>query len=437
MALVKRLTVSVRARSAFAASGAVAVALVLASLALLVVLHDSVRASAVATATARAHDVAAELTADGAVTSGVNLAPGFGDESSVQVLDGGSVVAETDEDVGDGPFVTVQLDVAGVSGADRVVVRQSYENGAETVTDAAQALLVAVPLLVLLVGALTFVLTGRALRPVERIRARTAQISHTDLGMRVDVPSTGDEVARLAVTLNEMLERLDDAQRAQDQFVADASHELRSPLAAVRVELDVAARRPDEVDWHSTLATLRGSNARMQTLVDDLLVLSRTADGGVVDRAHEVDLDEVVERVGFAARAPSLDVEVVSDPVRVTGSVGELERVVQNLVDNACRHASAHVRLTVRRDAGDAVVMVDDDGPGIPEADRSRVFDRFVRLDESRARAAGGSGLGLSIVAGIVASHGGSVHVTTSDLGGARVVVRVPVTGQDSSRAMR
>ncbi|ROS30581.1 HAMP domain-containing sensor histidine kinase [Cellulomonas sp. PhB150] len=431
------MAVSVRARSAIAAMGAVSIALVLASLALLVVLHDSVRASAVATATARAHDVAAELRADGAVTSGLNLSPGFGDASSVTVLDDGQVVATSESGVTEGPVVTAVIGVPGIDGADQVVVQQSYESGAETVTDAAQALLVAVPLLVLLVGALAFVLTGRALRPVEKIRARTAQISHTDLGMRVDVPSTGDEVARLAVTLNEMLERLDDAQRVQDQFVADASHELRSPLAAVRVELEVAARRPGEVDWATTLASLRGSNARMEALVDDLLVLSRASESSAVDRGQEVDLDEIVERVGFAARTPSLSVEVRSSPVRARGSAPELERVVQNLVENACRHASSRVRLTVRSDAGEAVVEVDDDGSGIPEADRSRVFDRFVRLDEGRARAAGGAGLGLAIVAGIVGSHSGSVHVVTSDLGGTRVVVRVPLAAQVSSPAIR
>ncbi|WP_456846855.1 sensor histidine kinase [Cellulomonas sp. P5_C6] len=444
---------SVRARSALAASGAVAVALVLAALGLLVVLHDSVERNAVAAATTRAHDVAAELTTDGQVTSGINLAPGPGDVAHVQILDGTTVVAASpavggaaplasapavpgtavqvpaDSDgPGDGPFVTVLLGVDGVEGADAVLVQQSYAEGAETIVDVAQALLLAVPALVLVVGALTYVLTGRALRPVEEIRRRTAQISDADVSTRIEVPSTGDEVARLAVTLNGMLDRLHAAHQAQVRFVADASHELRSPLAAVRAELDVAERHPESADWPRTAHLVRAAGERMQQLVDDLLVLTRTAEGGGPSRDQDVDLDDVVEGVGFGLRPPvSVAVEVVTAPARVHGDPRDLERVVQNLADNALRHAAGRVRLSVGAAAGTAEVRVDDDGPGVPLGSRELVFDRFARLDEGRDRAAGGSGLGLAIVRGIVTAHGGTVVVDDSSLGGASFVVRLPL----------
>jgi len=337
---------SVRARSAFAAMGAVAIALVVASLGLLVVLHRSLEAN----------EAAAAIESD-------------------------------------------------------------------AVQDAAQAMLVGVPLLVLVVGVITYLLTGRALRPVEAMRSRTAQISEADLSTRVDVPATGDEIARLAVTLNGMLDRLHDAHQAQVRFVADASHELRSPLAASRAELDVATRDPGHADWLATAEVLRTSNERMQHLVDDLLVLTRAAENAP-GRDEDVDLDDVVERIGFGLRPrDGVVVDVLTEPVRVRGNREELSRVVQNLADNAVRHAQHRVRLTVT--AG-AAIEVADDGAGIPVDDRELVFDRFVRLDDGRARSTGGSGLGLAIVRGIVGSHGGSVRVGESDLGGASLVVRLP-----------
>ena len=454
---------SVRARSALAAMGAVTIALVLASLALLVVLHDSVERNAAATASTRAHDVAAELTTDGQVTSGINLTPGPGDDAYIQILDAGAVVASSPEVAGqpalasapaapgiaevvppdavgpgEGPFVTVVLGVSGVEGADTVVVQQSYADGYDTVTDAAQALLVAVPALVLVVGAMTYVLTGRALRPVEQIRRRTSQISDADLDTRIDVPPTGDEVAELARTLNGMLDRLHAASQAQARFVADASHELRTPLAAVRAELDITARQGASADWARAASFIGASNDRMQHLVDDLLVLARTSEPSVDGRDGEVDLDDVVEGVGFRLRPPpAITVRVSTTPARVRGNRHDLERAVQNLADNAVRHATGQVRLSVGLQGDTAEISVDDDGTGIPEAAREIVFDRFVRLDEGRARAEGGSGLGLAIVRGIVVSHGGSVVATTSELGGARFVVRLPVSQAQSSAATR
>jgi len=441
--------VSVRARSALAAMGAVALALVVASLGLLGVLQRSVESTAVSTAATRAHDVAAELTTDG--VDGLNLAPGPGDPAYVQIVADGAVVAASPALADDpplttepgvpgaahrvtgvelpgpdgGPFVTVVLGVPDVALADTVLVRQSYAAGRETVEDAAQAMLVAVPLLVAVVGAVTYWLTGRALRPVEQIRRRTAQIGEADLTTRIGVPDTGDEVAALAVTLNGMLDRLHDAQQAQVRFVADASHELRSPLAVVRAEIDVATRHPAGADWPATAAVVRAANDRMQRLVDDLLVLTRTAESGAPERDQDVDLDDVVEQVGFALRPSGVLVEVATEPVRVRGNPAELGRAVQNLADNAVRHADQRAWLTLRRLDGRAVIEVADDGAGVPLADREVIFDRFARLDEGRARSAGGSGLGLAIVRGIVTAHGGTVRAGASTAGGALFTIEL------------
>jgi signal transduction histidine kinase len=463
---------SVRARSAAAATVVVGIALGLSSWGLLAVLRDSVERNAVATATTRAQDVAAELVADGRLTSGVNLAPAPGEQAYLQVVGDGVVrgaspghsgvppLVRTAPDPGDAvevpgpgsdvpvgaPSVTVALGVGGVEGVDAVVIRQSYAGADETVLDTGQALTLGVPALVVLVGAVTYGLTGWSLAPVEHIRRRAALISASEMDARIDVPATGDEIARLAVTLNEMLDRLHIAHQAQERFVADASHELRSPLAAVRAELDVAARGGRDADWRRAAQVVGLATGRMQALVEDLLVLARTAEPEPALHAQDVDLDDVAETVGFAVRrGTELRVDVRTVPVRVRGHAGDLERLVQNLMDNAVRHAREEVRLTLVVDGGAAVLAVDDDGPGIPEAARAEVFERFVRLDPGRSRGSGGAGLGLAIVRGIVRAHGGTITVADSELGGARFVVRVPEApgapgapdGQGASGAIR
>ncbi|GAA3823864.1 two-component sensor histidine kinase [Cellulomonas soli] len=445
-----------RTRSAAAATAVVTVALVVGAFGLLMVLHGSIVRAAQSTAAVRAEDVAAELVADGSVTSGLNLNPTAGeDEAHVQLLAAGQLVAASSTadqptaDVpdalapgqvvdlaGTGPTVGVALGVGGVDGVDTVVVWQSYASGQEAVLDVVQALALGVPVLVALVGVTTYLLTGRALRPVEAIRRRSEQISEADDEARIDVPRSGDEIEALARTLNGMLERLHAAHASQLQFVADASHELRSPLAALRAELDVAERSSTN-DWGRTARVVRSSGDRMQRLVEDLLVLTRAEERSATDRSGAVDLDAVVEEVGFGLLVPEgLSVRVDTAPVQVPGSADELHRAVLNLAENASRHARAHVRLTVREAGGSAVVHVDDDGPGIPVGAREEIFARFSRLDTGRARDTGGTGLGLAIVRGIAAAHGGEVHVGDSELGGARFTLTIP-TGTEHARAAR
>jgi signal transduction histidine kinase len=241
------------------------------------------------------------------------------------------------------------------------------------------------------------------------------------------VPLARDEVGRLAETMNEMLGRLEAAQGVQRRFVADASHELRSPLATIAAGLELlqdgSSMRDSDV---VTVVALRGEAERLHRLVEALLLLARADERGLQPRRDEVDLDDVAEAERVRPGAGGVPAEVHADPVRVIGDRGQLARVVRNLVDNARRHASTRVLVTVRRDGGDAVVEVSDDGPGVPVAERGRVFERFVRLDDARARSDGGSGLGLAIVAEVAAAHDGSVEIDDAPGGGALFRVRLP-----------
>jgi signal transduction histidine kinase len=277
-----------------------------------------------------------------------------------------------------------------------------------------------------------WVLVGRTLRPVERIRARVAEIGMGELDQRVPVPAGGDEVARLAVTMNEMLARLESAARRQQQFVADASHELRTPLTRMRVELEVDERDPEHADpaatRHSQLEEITG----MQRMIEDLLLLARGDAGQLGEQDWQtVDLDDVVlDEIAATAASQGVhfDASAVS-AAQVSGSRDELRRVVRNLVENAARHARATVAVELGEHGESAVLTVGDDGPGIPPGQRALVFERFGRLDE--ARSGDRTGLGLAIVHDIVLRHGGSVVIGDHALGGAAVTITLPkVSGQ-------
>lgn len=313
-----------------------------------------------------------------------------------------------------------------------VFVAASTEGLERTVRAARNAALIIGPVLVVVVGALVYIMAGRALRPVERIRREVEEISGSDLHRRVPEPGSGDEIEALAVTMNGMLARIEHDAGRQRRFAADASHELRSPLASMAAQLDVDLAHQDTADWAATATALRAETSRMQTLVDDLLLLARSDDGvasGPPARARPVALDDLVLDT-LARLAPEPRITITTERVGrvdVVGDPTQLGRMVANLVLNARRHARSAVELGLTAAHGRAVFTVDDDGPGIPDADRERVFERFVRLDEARSRDAGGSGLGLALCAQICRSHGGTIAVDASDLGGARLVVTLPL----------
>ena len=241
-------------------------------------------------------------------------------------------------------------------------------------------------------------------------------------------PRSEDEVARLARTLNAMLARVQTSVEQQRRFVADAAHELRSPIASLRTQLETARESRTPVDWQRRSATLLEDTVRMQRLTDQLLLLARLdAAAGSVWRQRPVDLDDVALSVAQRTAVPAgvtLDLSEVR-PAQVSGDPILLEQLVANLLDNALRHARGSVRMRVRRD-GAAVLQVDDDGLGIPVDGRGEVLRRFARLDSARDRGSGGVGLGLAIAADIVRAHGGTLDVGDSGLGGARPEAHLP-----------
>ena len=310
-----------------------------------------------------------------------------------------------------------------------VVAARSLDEAQAASSASLLTLGVAVPVALLVLGVTTWFVVGRALRSVESMRREVAEVTAANLSHRLADPGGGDEVSRLAATLNGMLDRLDASATAQRRFVGDASHELKTPLATIRQHAEVALLHPESIDGQALAGTVLGEEARLTALVQGLLVLARADEGALGVVRRPVDLDDLVLTEAARLRAgqgASVDATAVG-PARVQGDEGLLGQVVRNLVVNAARHARSAVAVgLVETPDGRAVLTVDDDGSGVAEADRQRIFDRFVRLDEARDRDAGGSGLGLAIVAEIVRVHGGSVRVETSPAGGARFVVDLP-----------
>jgi signal transduction histidine kinase len=230
--------------------------------------------------------------------------------------------------------------------------------------------------------------------------------------------------------MNEMLERVEDATVRQQRFVADASHELRSPLTRIRTELEVDLARPETADLRTTGESVLEETVAMEALIGDLLHLARSDAGASAGRRQPVDLDDLVMREAASIRARgrvTVDMHGVS-AAQVVGDPDHLARAVRNLVDNAQRHATSAITLALVEHGGVARLVVADDGPGIPTGQRGLIFERFARLDDARSRDAGGTGLGLAITREIIEAHGGTIVVGDADAGGAEFVVEIPLS---------
>ncbi|MBT1605161.1 sensor histidine kinase [Curtobacterium flaccumfaciens] len=444
---------SVRARTTLGAGVVVLAALVIGAVAFVVVLRlvllDGVRTSA---------EAGLEQVSSRVETDGAAAVTGYEDVLVQVIGDGGAVLAHGEDADGaalptadesrwthDGErWLLVADDVDLPGGGEATLVYGSTLDQADTAVRTAVVLLaVGVPVLVLVLVAVTWAVTGRSLRPVEQMRTEVETIRAARPDARVEVPDTGDEVARLASTMNAMLDRLELSAESQRRFVSDASHELRSPIASIRQHAEVAVAHPGRTEVADLADVVRSEAVRLQDLVTGLLELSRLDEGGIRTR-RPVDLDDLALDAVARARARStagdapardgdapavrVDGSAIS-AARVLGDERVLAGVVRNLVDNAVRHASTRVAVSLTEHDGSAVLTVDDDGTGVPEDERERVFERFVRLDEARSRDAGGAGLGLAIVRDAVRAHGGDTSVVTSPLGGARFVVRIALGG--------
>jgi signal transduction histidine kinase len=329
------------------------------------------------------------------------------------------------EEVDENEVETYSLRVAAAQpGSTRVVIASEFDSINSTLADSRRLLAFGIPLATLIGTALFWLLTGRALRPVETLRRDAQKIAESGTGGRVQQPQRTDEIGRLASTLNNMLERLDERTEILHRFVSDASHEIRSPVANIRARIETA--RPD--DWARTRPDVVGEVERVEAIVDDLTYLARSDEGRVQISKERIELDQLL--FDEAARLQSrgrvtVDASAV-EPLVVNGDRGQLARVVRNLVDNAERHAEAEIGLAVHETQTEVAIQVDDDGPGIPMESRDAVFERFSRLDDSRQRLTGGTGLGLAIVRDIVSRHEGMVTIGDSPLGGARVTITLP-----------
>ena len=366
----------------------------------------------------------------------------------VQVVDtDGKVLASSANLAGAAPITSTQpglrvvTNVPGRNESFRVLIRQidssegpvslivgiNNDDVTEPATILSRLLAILVPAAVLLLGALVWWLTGRTLRPVERMRIEIAEITGSNLGRRVAEPATGDEIDRLAHTMNDTLDRLEGAILRQQRFVADASHELRSPLTRIRSEIEIGIATGEPADQATRERSVLDETINLQHLVDDLLQLARSDEGLADSEFDPVDLDDIVLREARRLRERArvvVDTRSVS-AAHISGDARQLTRAVRNLLDNAERHASSTVTITLAEVDGQVRLTVADDGDGIPLEARQLIFERFARLDDARTRDAGGTGLGLAIVRDIIQRHGGTV---TLDSGPAtRFVVALPL----------
>ena len=449
-----RRRLGVRLRSALAAALVVAVTSLAAGGVLLVTARGILLDNVNTAADDRAAQVAAALKGGSSDLTAL-LRPSARDRTVVQVLDGsGAVVAASDALSGQGPmsprrppsgervrdqrrlpgtrdepFRIVALGVSTPAGARTILVGESLDAVDDGTGAIVVALLLGLPLLGVVVGGATFLFVGRTLRPVEAMTRQAALITSRNLHARLPVPAADDEIAALASTMNTMLDRIESASAAQRRFVGDASHELRSPLATVQANADLLGGADLPEPAARSAGRIRQESARMARLVDDLLLLARADDSGLRQRRQDVDLDDIVytERERLGLEHPELNVRAAFEPVRVTGDADALLRAVRNLIDNSARHAATQVAISVGIRDGAAEIVIGNDGPPIPAADRERIFGRFVRLDDSRSRTDGGSGLGLAIAREIVGAHGGTLTVDNLDRGAA-MRIRLPLS---------
>ncbi len=440
---------SVRTRTTVVAAGVVLIALGAGAFGLVWLVRDRLTSADRSATVLRARDVLALAQSDDLP---VRLSFPGDENGATQVLDAaGAVVASTANIEGESPISPLRpaagatasdirrvdviddeqryvvVAVAAGDGARTVVSATSLESTEDTVSALTEALAIGLPVVIVMVAITTRILVGRALRPVAAITAEVSDITDRELDRRVPEPSSSDEIQQLAVTMNRMLGRLEESSARQRRFVADASHELRSPLASARAALEVAVLHPDSRE--SLVAAINDAlidHDRLDRLAKDLLAIARLDGQSSAGIATEVDVGSIVATLVQRRPEGSIILDVQGDLASVRTSEHAVLQVVTNLLDNAARHRKGATRVRVEQRPDGLVVEVHDDGPGIPAVDRQRVFEPFTRLDEARV-ADEGAGLGLAIVHELVTSLGGTVSIGESALGGAAAVVRIPV----------
>ncbi|MEO8749836.1 MAG: HAMP domain-containing sensor histidine kinase [Allobranchiibius sp.] len=438
---------SLRARLTAAATVVIALGMLIAAALLVWRVHTSLVANLDATVTNQAQNVSV----DAARGSSAGKLPSSGDGAPiVQVVAGdGQVVAgssnldhptvtmftapknlaindpltstqrgvDDGDGDGDGPYRVAVLKVRTPAGPVTVYAALPTKDIQQSTSELIGTLAAGVPLLSLALALVAWLLVGRALKPVESIRRQAAALPGTGVIGRLEPALSNDELGRLTDTFNDLLARIETSSATQRQFVADAAHELRNPVAALRAQLEISTLHPDTHVDVARLGEMLTDTERLSYLVDDLLALARM-DANTDSHRQLVDLDDLV--LDEVRRAGSRGVRVDASAVsagQVLGDRAALDRIARNLLDNAVRHAHTSVVVRLESTPGEVVLTVGDDGPGIAPADRQRVFERFTRLDDARGRDAGGAGLGLAIVHDVVIRHGGKVRITDNHPG--------------------
>jgi heavy metal sensor kinase len=444
----------IRKRSVLSAVVVVTFSLLVGGAFLLLVLQSSLTSAAWSTLSVRANDAARLLEEEGIEETQSTLAEDPRSGERVQIVDSSNrVVAWSSRRVrgdpisalrpapgktakeqlaqvpalGDDDEVLVSARGVEVHGKPYVVlVAAPLEVQTETLRTVGLLLLAAAPLLVALVAVAVWVLVGQSLKTVERIRRQVSEIDGRRLSERVEVPPTGDEIAALASTMNEMLDKLEHSNNSHRAFFSDASHELRSPLSTLVTTAEVASLDRSGKTWLDMQQTVISESSRMQSLVEDLLTLAKVDAHQLQLEIQDVDLEDVLDsEINRLRTVSSLEITSALQPVRLRGDERRLAQVFRNLLDNAARHAKSRIVVGMGRRAEEVVVSVDNDGEIISPEDRHRVFERFARLDASRSTDGGGSGLGLAISREIMGAHGGTVVAAESD-GWCRFQVRLP-----------
>lgn len=445
----------VRRRSVLSALVVVGAALVVGAAVLVWLLHSALINTATSALESRALDLASVFAEQGVTSAQETIDDDRRPGEILQLLRAdGQVVASSESRLAGGaitallpaPGVTAhaELDLVPelrdaddylvaargvtVGGADYVVlVASPVQVQSDTVRTVSLFLLGATPAILVLVGIAVWVLVGRSLATVERIRSQVDVIDTQHLADRVDVPPTEDEITRLAVTMNTMLGRLEASDGALRAFFSDASHELRSPLATLVTTAEVAATDPTGRTWMDLQPTVLSETRRMQALVEDLLTLAKADSQALAREQTELDVEDIMDaEVRRLRTVTRLTITTDIDAARVVGDQGRLTQVIRNLLDNAVRHARTAIRVETHRSGGTVAITIDNDGDPVPVDQRERVFERFVRLEQSRVRDGAGSGLGLAISREIVALHGGQVFADETDTGWCRFTVELP-----------
>lgn len=378
--------------------------------------------------TAQTETAVAVFDADGAVVA----SRGFADPSAVADVAPGDVVTREityiEERENEIELTDLRV-VAAQSGSMTVVVASEFNDVSDPLEAARRLLFIAIPLVAFAGGFVLWMMVGRSLKPVEQIRRDAQAIADVGAAGRVHQPEHSDELGRLASTMNDMLERLDQSAITLRRFVSDSSHEIRSPITNIRARIETS--KPE--DWEAVRTDVVGEVERVEAIIDDLTYLARSDEGRVESRFERVDLDEVMfDEAQRLQQRGKVRVDASGiEPVVAVADRSQIRRAVRNLVDNAERHAEGRIRLSVASGiSGDVVIEVADDGPGVALANRARVFERFARLDESRERSSGGTGLGLAIVRDIVERHDGQIEIADAAMGGA--LIRITLTDQSA-----